>query len=528
MNKDRMSTVETAICDSFRSDPTRLNPPSSVCISGRPEFHHQALWRHLEKAGHAVYRFTEDLALLDAVGACSPSAIVYEIPAGRERAVQFLNQLAKLNHDACVILVGPEIGAESVAHCLRSGAFDYLTVPVSSARFMTSLHDGLVNRHTFRVVRNLSQELAQSNERLAEERNALTHWNRTLLALNHLTQVLTASLDSETIVRSLFTGLATLVPLDIIGLACAEPHRIMTWSRSSAWTCQEMQVREWLLRHFPEDAKPRTSSRQPLDLVGAEALSREDCAPLSSFPAVGDDRHTMTIPLPISPDRQGVLYLERREGTFTDAEFKMLSTVGTSLAMALRNASTHQMIQELALRDSMTGLLNRRALEDVLAREFKGGFRYRSSACLLLVDLDYFKAINDQLGHLAGDQVLRGTAALMRRAVRDIDVVGRYGGEEFGIVLPHTDLDCALVLAERLRREIESQEFEADQGIVRITASIGIAHIPAVTIRSVSEWIAAADSALYGAKASGRNRVVVHVPDQAVLVEGATVMLAAP
>jgi diguanylate cyclase (GGDEF)-like protein len=142
--------------------------------------------------------------------------------------------------------------------------------------------------------------------------------------------------------------------------------------------------------------------------------------------------------------------------------------------------------------------------------------------------LDYFKAINDQLGHLAGDQVLRSTAALMRRAVRDIDVVGRYGGEEFGIVLPHTDLDCALVLAERLRREIESQEFDADQGIVRITASIGIAHIPAVTIRSVSEWIAAADSALYGAKALGRNRVVVHVPGQAVSVAGATLTFAAP
>ena len=115
MNNDRMSTVEAAICDSSRSDPTRQNQPSHVCVSGRPEFHHQALWRDLEQAGHAVHRFTEDLALLDAVGASSPSAIVYEIPAGGERAVQFLNQLAKLNHDACVILVGPEIGAESAS-----------------------------------------------------------------------------------------------------------------------------------------------------------------------------------------------------------------------------------------------------------------------------------------------------------------------------------------------------------------------------------------------------------------------------
>jgi diguanylate cyclase (GGDEF)-like protein len=235
----------------------------------------------------------------------------------------------------------------------------------------------------------------------------------------------------------------------------------------------------------------------------------------------------MTIPLTIAPYAQGVLHLERLQGTFTEAEFQVLSTVGTSLAMALRNADTHRQIQELALRDSVTGLLNRRALEDVLAREFKAGSRYSSSACFLLVDLDYFKVVNDHLGHLAGDQVLMGTAALMRRAVRDIDAVGRYGGEEFGIVLPHTDLDCALVLAERLRRQIENLEFEADQGIVRMTASIGIAHIPDATIRSVSDWIAAADSALYDAKALGRNRVVAHVQNQALSVESAVLTFAA-
>jgi len=200
--------------------------------------------------------------------------------------------------------------------------------------------------------------------------------------------------------------------------------------------------------------------------------------------------------------------------------------VGTSLALAFRNADTHRQIQELALRDSLTGMLNRRALEEVLAREFKAGTRYSSSACFILVDLDYFKVVNDRLGHLAGDQVLKTTAALMRRAIRDIDAVGRYGGEEFGIVLPHTDLDRALVLAERLRQQIEGQAFEADQGIVRMTASMGIAHIPDVTIGSVSEWIAAADSALYNAKALGRNRVVVHVPDQAVPVESAVLTLA--
>jgi diguanylate cyclase (GGDEF)-like protein len=289
----------------------------------------------------------------------------------------------------------------------------------------------------------------------------------------------------------------------------------VTWSRSPVFTREEMQVRERLLRRFPEGANPMAYVRQSLRLAQAGVASGEDCTPPSPFPTLGEDRHIMTIPLPISQDTQGLLHLERLQGTFTEAEFHVLSTVGTSLASAFRNAETHRQIQELALRDSLTGLLNRRAFEEVLAREFKAGSRYSASACFLLVDLDYFKVVNDRLGHLAGDQVLTSMAALMRRAVRDIDAVGRYGGEEFGIVLPHTDLDRALILAERLRRQIECQAFEAGEGSVRMTASIGIAHIPDATVRSVSEWIAAADSALYDAKAIGRNRVAVHVPDQA-------------
>jgi diguanylate cyclase (GGDEF)-like protein len=526
MMKDRMSVFEPTICESFRSNLAGNGQQPYLCVTGSAEFHRQAFWCEIEKTGHVVRRFMEERALLDVVRAGVASAVIYEVPASCEGVIQFLNQLAELNHDACVILVGPEIGAELVAQCLQKGAFDYLTIPIIASRLMTSLQDGLVNRQTFRAVRNLSYELVQSNDLLAGERNALKHWNRNLLALNHLTQVITGSLDSETIVKSLFTGLATLIPLDIIGLARMEPHRVMTWSRSPAFRREEAEVREWLLRRFPEDAKSKASIRQSLGQAQAEALSGEDRAPLPSFPTLSDDCHTMTIPLTIAPYTQGVLHLERLQGTFTEAEFQVLSTVGTSLALALRNADTHRQIQELALRDSVTGLLNRRALEDVLAREFKAGSRYSSSACFLLVDLDYFKVVNDHLGHLAGDQVLMGTAALMRRVVRDIDAVGRYGGEEFGIVLPHTDLDCALVLAERLRRQIENLEFEADQGIVRMTASIGIAHIPDMTIRSVSDWIAAADSALYDAKALGRNRVVAHAQDQALSVESAILTFA--
>lgn len=528
MIKDRMSSFEPAIRETSNGESAIEDQQLYICVSGSPEFHRQDLWRHIEEAGYAVCRFTEERALLDALRAGSASAIIYEIPSRRERAIQFLSQLAELNQDICVILVGQEMGAELVAQCLRKGAFDYLTVPVMATRLMASLQDGLVNRQTFCAVRKLSQELAQSNNLLAGERNALKQWNRHLLALNHLTQVLTGSLDSETIVKSLFTGLATFIPLDVIGLARMEPHRVMTWSRSPVFTHEETRVREWLLRRFPEGAKPVASIRQSIGPAQAGAPLGEDRARLSPFPALGDDRHTMTIPLTITPDTQGVLHLERRQGTFTEAEFHVLSTVGTSLAVAFRNADTHKQIQQLASRDSVTELLNRRALEEILARECKTGSRYRTSACFLLVDVDYFKVVNDKWGHPAGDQVLRSLAVLMRTLVRDIDMVGRYGGEEFGIVLPHTDLASARVLAERLRRQIEHHEFEAGGGSVRLTASIGIAHIPDARIRSVSDWITAADTALYDAKALGRNRVVVDGPDQRVSVEAAALTLATP
>jgi diguanylate cyclase (GGDEF)-like protein len=527
VNNDRMSARKAPLLEHPRRPTATEDCTVQVYVSGRAAFLCQALWHRLEEAGHTLTRFTEDDALLDAVKADAPSVIVYEVPAEREVVTQFLSRLTELKHNACVLVAGPEIGAELVAQCLRSGAYDYLTVPVTAARLMTSFQEGLVNRQTVHTVRRLSQELAHSNNLLAGERNALKHWNQSLLALNHLTQVLTGSLDSRTIVQSLFTGLATLIPLDIIGLARTEPQQIMTWSRSALFDREEMQVRERLLRRIAKGAKTRMPIRRSHRQSQAEAVLREDCALSVSVPTLGDDRHTMTIPLNIARSTQGVLHVERRQDLFTEAEFHVLSTVGTSLALAFRNADTHQQIQQLASRDSVTGLLNRRALEEILAREYKTGLRYHTSACFLLVDVDYFKMVNDTQGHLAGDQVLRRLAVLMRTVVRDSDTVGRYGGEEFGIVLPHTDLAHARVLAERLRRQIENHEFGGGGESMRLTVSIGIAHIPDASICSVPDWIAAADTALYDAKTLGRNRVAMHVSDQQVSVEATTVTLAA-
>lgn len=492
-------------------------------VSGRAAFQRKKVWKSLEESGNTVHRFTGTVALLSAMGSTPPDAILCEMAAAPEPVFELLSQLGRLESDACVILVGPEIGAGQVARCLRDGAFDYLTVPATAPRVLDSLQKGLMNRQAFQAVRDLSGQLAQVNATLAGERDVLQQWNMKLSLLNHLTQALAGSLNSESIVRSLFKGLADLVPVDVIGLGLSDPYRVWTWSGSTAYEFQEQRVREHLLRRF-------ISSAAPISQDGVQVLRLSSGIPVPRRPAHLPCEPTqqgvgsiMTIPLTLSPKSQGVLYVERQQGTFSESELQLLSMVGTSLSLALHNADIHQQMHELASRDGLTGLLNRRALEEALSRELKSCTRYHESACLILVDVDYFKHVNDLFGHVGGDAVLKSVATIMQQAVRDTDSVGRYGGEEFGIVLPHTDLDRAAVLAERLRDQIERHEFDVDGERVRITVSVGIAQLPDRTIRTVPEWMAAADAALYDVKGGGRNGVVIHTPGRSSLVASATV-----
>jgi len=236
--------------------------------------------------------------------------------------------------------------------------------------------------------------------------------------------------------------------------------------------------------------------------------------PIGEAPVQDQDGHSVSIhevTLAIGSHGLGILHVQRaRERPYTGQEQQLLATIAAALAVALGNADVHGQIQELALRDPLTGVLNRRALNGPLQRELNAGLRYGASACLLILDLDYFKSVNDRLGHVAGDDVLERVAALVQERVRDVDSVGRYGGEEFAVVLPHTDLSQAQVLAERIRAEIERRAFDLDDGSVRITASVGVASLHDSSIDSIGRWIAAADSALYEAKSQGRNRVSVH------------------
>lgn len=188
------------------------------------------------------------------------------------------------------------------------------------------------------------------------------------------------------------------------------------------------------------------------------------------------------------------------------ASFLIVSLVIAVLLMTKERADERN--RTLAMQDELTGLSNRRSIEGVLRKQQALAQRHGWPVALLLIDIDRFKQINDTYGHLSGDKILRDVATCLQQRLREQDYVGRWGGEEFVVILPDTDEQSAIALAEELRQRVEKAHFEsADGKPIRVTISTGL-HVQEVAAQlSGDEIIDIADRALYQAKQNGRNRV---------------------
>lgn len=224
-------------------------------------------------------------------------------------------------------------------------------------------------------------------------------------------------------------------------------------------------------------------------IQGFEETQAELCIPLLSFGQI-----------------VGVLCLESDKlNAFDSVDVRPLESVADMCANAIQNAHYFERVRHMAFVDGLTGIFNRRYFEIRVLEEIERAKRYQGSVSLVMVDIDHFKRLNDEFGHLMGDDVLRQISTLFSQNIRKVDVGCRYGGEEFAIIVPETTGEDAYYVADKLRKVIETAVFP---GVPRpVTISAGVASYPA-NAANRDELIKAADEALYAAKQAGRNMVV--------------------
>jgi diguanylate cyclase (GGDEF)-like protein len=275
------------------------------------------------------------------------------------------------------------------------------------------------------------------------------------------------------------------------------------------------RARETLAR-FGEALAATHDAKQLLRIVAAEAAevtSARACRIVSADGSVvvsGDedaDGDRLSIPLIAAGERFGTLELVG--DSFSKEERMNAASLAAHAVVALENARLHGMVERQALVDGLTGLANRRAAAAALHAEAAQSERLETPLSIVLADLDGFKDVNDEHGHAVGDEVLRAFADVLRETVRESDVAGRWGGEEFLLLLPGADLDGAAQFAERVRAGLETRRIPSAPEL-RVTASFGVAEYAGES--NSEQLVAAADSALYRAKRGGKDRVERAVP----------------
>ena len=271
------------------------------------------------------------------------------------------------------------------------------------------------------------------------------------------------------------------------------------------------RVRESLAR-FSEALAATHDAKQLLRIVAAAAMeataargtrivSADGSAVVSGDADGGGVR--LTLPLTAAGERFGTL--EIVGDSFTKEQRMNAASLAAHAVVALENARLHGMVERQALVDGLTGLANRRAAADALHAEAARAERLQTPLAIVLADLDGFKDVNDRYGHAVGDEVLRTFADVLRQTLRDSDVAGRWGGEEFLLLLPGADEEGAVQLAERIRLTLADRSIPGAPGL-GVTASFGVAEYAGES--NSDDLVVAADSALYRAKRTGKDRVV--------------------
>lgn len=401
-----------------------------------------------------------------------------------------------MQHQAWQFILIADQQSRNILEYMASGQFlTILTCPLNAEKISRALDQA-------EEVSTLYQDIFMMAREISLERELLARKNEQLSFLNQILTKASQSLDPAVIISSCTEDLTMLLEVKVM--------MGVFWSANeAAWEaeiflpdkyCGELQ-NAWI-NHLLGVAKR----------FSGEEMTGYQLTTLPNRSAQGDSRpefdQLITQPLKIEQQTFGALVICSGDAkSLGQDKIRILTSATNHLALALRNSLEYRKVRARADHDGLTRIANRQNFDSRLREEMKRHQRHSQELSLLMLDLDYFKSVNDTYGHLAGDMVLQEVGKILVKTLRESDFPARFGGEEFVVILPHTREEQAWMLAERIRTIIAQTTFRFEHKHFRVTASLGIAGLKPGALSPPEHLIHNADQALYRAKTSGRNMV---------------------
>jgi diguanylate cyclase (GGDEF)-like protein len=461
--------------------------------------------KKLGRAGYVVdiaRNGEEGLAMYD-VGSYDVVAVDQQMPV--YSGLEVIRIMASQGPLPPMVMVTGSGNEQIAVEAMKLGAGDYIVKDVDGGYLE------LLPTIMGRVLQQ--RRLVEEKQRAEAERERLLVAEREqrLLAetLAEVALAITSLTSHEAVLDEILRQVQRIVPYSTANIALLEGDAL----RVAHWRGYDQFGGEELVSSLVQTLDDLTvdlnviQSRQPLIIPD----TRQEPGWVV-FPETAWIRSYLVVPICLHDQVLGLLRLDSdTPGTFSAEDARRLQPLANAAAIALENARLFEEVQRLAITDGLTCTYNRRHFFELAERELERARRYGHAVSAIMLDIDHFKQVNDTYGHAIGDQVLRTVVKRCCENTRSVDILGRYGGEEFAIILPTTDLPTAHTVAERLRRCIADTPIPTEQGDLTITISLGVAS--SVQCDGHDEDVAfllnRADAAMYAAKQAGRNRVAV-------------------
>jgi diguanylate cyclase (GGDEF)-like protein len=443
--------------------------------------------KYLPRLGYQALIYSRGYAAIQAARSQPVGLMLLDESIQEPGYLKVLRETAQEGIPLPTILMLSDASREIPVEALRFGVQEYLVKPFTPEELKS-----VVTRIADRI------RIKEEHARLT---NQLKHQASWLAVLSKVGRSVTSTLDLEEVLRRIVDAAVWLTKADegFIALVGEESGQLYQRAVKTAIENRSrnlyLPIKNTLIERVIETGRPLRGGKKPGGppiQIASGFLVRS----LLHVPLIGKGRAV------------GVLGVDNisNPNEFSEMEEIQLAILADYAAVAIENANLYSKIQQMAITDELTGLYNRRGLFELGRREVERSLRFGRDLPALMIDVDLFKEINDEYGHLIGDQVLQVLAMRFRHNVRDIDVVGRYGGDEFVILLLENDLPTAKMIAERLRVLISSIPILTDRGPIDVSVSMGLTSI-GNDVKDLPTLLQRADEALFAAKSTGRNRI---------------------